>query len=278
MYQPTLTSQPFTVSMSTLRLGCIADDFTGATDLANNLVRAGMRVIQTVGVPSSPLDASVDAVVVALKSRTVPAQEAVAGLRTAHPAALAVIFYRFGAWAWRLRVPVLREALLIVYAAGMPFVRALTGVQIQPQTRIGPGLTILHFGGVVITRECEIGPNCLLYHNVSLVTMRSRRGPRIGANFYAGVGATVIGEVTIEGFASDVNLALGVGEATVRSPESAFRSASVNVGIGEAMLVKPGSSRERAGVFGNALQWKAGKGSHLLGLSVGIGEASIYLD
>jgi uncharacterized protein YgbK (DUF1537 family) len=63
--------------MSTLRLGCIADDFTGATDLANNLVRAGMRVIQTIGVPSSGLDAAVDAVVIALKSRTVPADEAV---------------------------------------------------------------------------------------------------------------------------------------------------------------------------------------------------------
>jgi len=63
--------------MSTLRLGCIADDFTGATDLANNLVRAGMRVMQTIGVPASRLDAAVDAVVIALKSRTVPADEAV---------------------------------------------------------------------------------------------------------------------------------------------------------------------------------------------------------
>ena len=61
-----------------LRLGCIADDFTGATDLANNLVRAGMRVVQTIGVPSEPLQAEVDAVVVALKSRTIPPQEAVA--------------------------------------------------------------------------------------------------------------------------------------------------------------------------------------------------------
>lgn len=58
-------------------LGCIADDFTGATDLANNLVRAGMRVVQTIGVPAGPLDATADAVVVALKSRTIPAAEAV---------------------------------------------------------------------------------------------------------------------------------------------------------------------------------------------------------
>jgi uncharacterized protein YgbK (DUF1537 family) len=32
-------------------LACIADDFTGATDLANNLVRAGLRTLQTIGVP-----------------------------------------------------------------------------------------------------------------------------------------------------------------------------------------------------------------------------------
>ncbi len=62
----------------TILLGCIADDFTGATDLANNLVRAGMRAVQTIGVPSSPLSADVDAVVVALKSRTIPAAEAIA--------------------------------------------------------------------------------------------------------------------------------------------------------------------------------------------------------
>ena len=64
--------------MSRLVLGCIADDFTGASDLANNLVRAGMRVVQTIGVPTEPLAAEVDAVVVALKSRTLPTPEAVA--------------------------------------------------------------------------------------------------------------------------------------------------------------------------------------------------------
>ena len=59
-------------------LGCIADDFTGATDLANNLVRGGMRTVQTVGVPGALLQDEVDAAVVALKSRTIPAADAVA--------------------------------------------------------------------------------------------------------------------------------------------------------------------------------------------------------
>lgn len=58
-------------------LGCIADDLTGATDLANNLVRAGMRVVQTIGVPAQQEAMGVDAIVVALKSRTIPATEAV---------------------------------------------------------------------------------------------------------------------------------------------------------------------------------------------------------
>ncbi len=64
--------------MKSILLGCIADDFTGATDLANNLVRTGMRVTQTIGVPDGPLDTDVDAVVVALKSRTIAPAEAVA--------------------------------------------------------------------------------------------------------------------------------------------------------------------------------------------------------
>ena len=58
-------------------IGCIADDFTGATDLANNLVRAGMRCVQTIGVPDGGAAVQADAIVVALKSRTVPAAEAV---------------------------------------------------------------------------------------------------------------------------------------------------------------------------------------------------------
>jgi 3-dehydrotetronate 4-kinase len=58
-------------------LGCIADDFTGATDLANNLVRSGMRVVLTVDVPTEDGQVDADAVVVALKSRTVAASAAV---------------------------------------------------------------------------------------------------------------------------------------------------------------------------------------------------------
>jgi uncharacterized protein YgbK (DUF1537 family) len=61
-------------------LGCIADDFTGATDLANMLVRGGMRTVQSIGIPSPEVLAGLDAdaIVIALKSRTVPVADAVA--------------------------------------------------------------------------------------------------------------------------------------------------------------------------------------------------------
>ena len=59
-------------------LGCVADDLTGATDLALMLTRGGMRTVQLIGVPAVSTDIDdMDAAVVALKSRTSPVQEAV---------------------------------------------------------------------------------------------------------------------------------------------------------------------------------------------------------
>lgn len=68
----------------TLALGCIADDYTGASDLANMLTRCGLRTVQTIGVPDDALALSdVDAVVVSLKSRSIEASQAVARSREA---------------------------------------------------------------------------------------------------------------------------------------------------------------------------------------------------
>ncbi|MFN7752123.1 MAG: 3-oxo-tetronate kinase [Pseudomonadota bacterium] len=70
--------------MGGIVLGAIADDFTGATDLASTLVRGGMRAVQLLGVPTAEervCDA--DAVVIALKSRSIPASQAVEQSRAA---------------------------------------------------------------------------------------------------------------------------------------------------------------------------------------------------
>ncbi len=79
-------------------LGCIADDFTGATDLANTLVKGGMTAVQVIGVPTGPLPEA-DAVIIALKSRTAPVGEAVAQSLAACDALLAAgakqIFWKY---------------------------------------------------------------------------------------------------------------------------------------------------------------------------------------
>jgi uncharacterized protein YgbK (DUF1537 family) len=68
----------------TLALGCIADDYTGASDLANTLTRSGLRTVQTIGVPTDDLALpEVDAVVVSLKSRSIEASLAVSRSRAA---------------------------------------------------------------------------------------------------------------------------------------------------------------------------------------------------
>jgi uncharacterized protein YgbK (DUF1537 family) len=81
-------------------LGCIADDFTGATDLASMLVRNGMRAVQLIGVPGADiLVPDADAIIVALKSRTAPVADAVgeslAALAWLQKAGCTQIFFKY---------------------------------------------------------------------------------------------------------------------------------------------------------------------------------------
>ncbi|MDG1067281.1 MAG: four-carbon acid sugar kinase family protein [Sulfitobacter sp.] len=80
-------------------LGCIGDDFTGSSDLANTLAKAGMRTVQYSGIPSGPADADVQAGVVSLKSRSIDPEEAVkqslAALRWLQDQGCEQIFFKY---------------------------------------------------------------------------------------------------------------------------------------------------------------------------------------
>ncbi|MEM1237164.1 MAG: 3-oxo-tetronate kinase [Pseudomonadota bacterium] len=60
-----------------MKLGCIGDDFTGSSDLANTLAKEGMSVVQYTGIPDQPAAAEVEAGVISLKSRSIDPAEAV---------------------------------------------------------------------------------------------------------------------------------------------------------------------------------------------------------
>jgi serine O-acetyltransferase len=137
-----------------------------------------------------------------------------------HPAAVGVVLYRFGNWAWQLRIPGIRGLCKLLYTLFLPLVRMYSGVQIHPCASIGKGLAIGHFGGVVICRECKIGEQCLLHHNVSVVTTNSRLAAQIGDNFYAGTGVIIVGNVIIED-----NVICGAGSVITKSvPKDAIIS------------------------------------------------------
>jgi serine O-acetyltransferase len=109
-----------------------------------------------------------------------------------HPGAVAVMNYRFGVWARRVRVPVLRQLLLLVAMVLDKVVEVVTGVEISSRAEIGPGLVVHTTHGVFIA-ETRIGRNCVVQHGVAIT-----HGVRsVGDNVYFGPGAKVIGRAAI---------------------------------------------------------------------------------
>jgi serine O-acetyltransferase len=109
-----------------------------------------------------------------------------------HPGAVAVLTYRFGAWARRLRVPVVRQLALAGALIVRRVVELVTGVEISPRAEIGPGLVVHTTHGVFIA-ETRIGRNCVVQHGVAIT-----HGVRsVGDNVYFGPGAKVIGRAAV---------------------------------------------------------------------------------
>lgn len=109
-----------------------------------------------------------------------------------HPGAMAVMNYRFGAWARRARVPMLRQLLALVSTVLDKVVEVVTGVEISSRAEIGPGLVVHTTHGVFIA-ETRIGRNCVVQHGVAIT-----HGVRsVGDNVYFGPGAKVIGRAAI---------------------------------------------------------------------------------
>jgi serine O-acetyltransferase len=93
--------------------------------------------------------------------------------------------------------------------------RFLTGIEIHPGAKIGDGFFIDHGMGVVIGETSEIGDNVTLYQGVTLggtSHQRTKRHPTLGNNVVVGVGAQLIGDITIGD-----NTKVGAGSVVVNS-------------------------------------------------------------
>jgi serine O-acetyltransferase len=114
-----------------------------------------------------------------------------------YPGVQAVIIYRLAHLMHKLRIPLIPRALSYLG-------RILTGAEIHPAARIGKDFFIDHATGVVVGETAEIGNNVMIYHNVTLGgrgwwrdAKNEKRHPTIEDNVTLGVGATIIGPVTI---------------------------------------------------------------------------------
>jgi serine O-acetyltransferase len=109
-----------------------------------------------------------------------------------HPGAIAVLSHRLAAAVRRVRIPVLRQVLLMLVVIMRRMVYITTGVEISPRAEIGPGLVVHTTHGVFIA-ETRIGRNCVVQHGVAIT-----HGVRsVGDNVYFGPGAKVIGRAAI---------------------------------------------------------------------------------
>ncbi len=114
-----------------------------------------------------------------------------------YPGVWALIVHRLSHALWNVGVPFVPRLISQI-------VRMITGVEIHPGARIGRRFFIDHGAGVVIGETSEIGDDVMMYHGVTLGghgwwadQKGSKRHPTIGDNVTLGVGAAVLGPVTV---------------------------------------------------------------------------------
>lgn len=104
------------------------------------------------------------------------------------------------------------KVLLSFYKLKCRNKRIKLGIQI-PFNVFGPGLSIAHFGTIVVNDRCKIGKNCRIHEGVTIgATNGQNKAPTIGDNVFIGTGAKIIGDIYI----SD-NIAIGANSVVVHS-------------------------------------------------------------
>ena len=122
-----------------------------------------------------------------------PAARSVLEVLLAYPGLQAIWLHRLAHWLWRHNLKLLGR--LVSQTS-----RFLTGIEIHPGARIGPGFFIDHGMGVVIGETSEIGANVTMYHGVTLGGVswqKGKRHPTIGDSVVLGAGAKVLGPITV---------------------------------------------------------------------------------
>jgi len=126
----------------------------------------------------------------------------------AYPGFHAIFFHRINHFLRKKGIPVVPRIMSHI-------VRFLTGIEIHPAARIGPGFFIDHGMGVVIGETAEIGEDCLLYQGVTLGGTgkeKGKRHPTLGNNVIVGAGSKILGSIRIGN-----NVVIGANSVILKS-------------------------------------------------------------
>jgi serine O-acetyltransferase len=136
-----------------------------------------------------------------------PAARSTLEVLLCYPGVHALAFHRLAHWMWRRGWKIPARFLSNIG-------RFLTGIEIHPAAKLGPGLFIDHGMGVVIGETAEVGENVTLLQGVTLggtSLKREKRHPTLGNNVVVGAGAKIIG-----GFKIGDGSRIGAGSVVVR--------------------------------------------------------------
>lgn len=113
--------------------------------------------------------------------------------------AWATAVYRFGRWSNEAAPRPLRSACKAAYLVAFKAVESLAGISLPSRARIGRGLYIGHFGGIIIHPDVVMGERCNISQGVTIGVLGGPRDgvPRLGNDVYIGAGAKVLGDITI---------------------------------------------------------------------------------
>lgn len=171
----------------------------------------------------------------------------------AYPGFHAIVIHRINHLLWRLKIPVIPR--MISHIA-----RFLTGIEIHPGARIGPGFFIDHGMGVVIGETTEIGKDCLLYQGVTLGGTgkeKGKRHPTLGNNVIVGAGAKILGAIRIGDYAKiganavvlesvpDYSIVVGVPGRVIKKRIARFLDEGVVEGMARIHYPDPFEERAR---------------------------------